>query len=91
MTWIIFAFVVMLVVGVLIFVLSALKVGADADSDNYRQKRKEEKEDMYITTCEYCKKMFNVMEKDALVKYKYGTKYIVHCPYCDKLTKVNID
>lgn len=91
MTWIIFALVVMLVVGVLIFVLSALKVGADADSDNYRQKRKEEKEDMFIVNCEYCHKIFNITEKDALVKYKYGTRYIVHCPYCDKLTKVNID
>lgn len=91
MTWIIFAFIVMLVIGILIFVLSALKVGADADIDNYKSKEKEEKEDMFTASCEYCHKIFNITEKDALVKYKYGTKYIVHCPHCDKLTKVNID
>lgn len=41
-----------------------------------------------ISKCEKCKENFEWTEDDALVKYGYGDKYIVHCPYCDKLTKV---
>ena len=44
-----------------------------------------------ISVCEKCKQEFTWEEKDALCKYKYGTKYIVHCPHCDKLTKVFIN
>ena len=49
----------------------------------------ERKEHMSI--CEKCKQSFSWNEKDALIKYKYGTKFIVHCPHCDKLTKVYIE
>ena len=89
MGWVILTLAILFILGVLVLILCALKVGAEADSDNYQPR--EEKEDMYIATCEYCHKMFNTTENDALVKYQYGTKYIVHCPHCDKLTKITRD
>ena len=49
-------------------------------------KLKEEKGNM--SNCEKCKEPFRWYEKDALIKYKYGSKFIVHCPHCNKLTKV---
>ena len=62
-------------------------VGARAD-ESYSQK---EKGKTMEAICEKCNIKFKWHEKDALVKYKYGSKYILHCPYCGKLTKVNID
>lgn len=44
--------------------------------------------DFMEAVCEKCNREFVWEETDALVKYKYGNKYIVHCPFCDKLTKV---
>ena len=44
---------------------------------------------MITSICEKCKKSFEWSEDDALIKYSYGTKYVVHCPRCDKLTIVN--
>lgn len=41
-----------------------------------------------IANCEKCKLPFHWEEDDALIKYKYGTKFITHCPHCDKLTVV---
>ena len=59
------------------------------------EEKKEAKKDSVIdytkVTCEKCSKSFMFDEQKALVKYKNGTKYITNCPYCNKLTKVNID
>lgn len=65
----------------------SLVVGARADK-SYLQKGEKEK---MKATCEKCNEEFEWFEKDALVKYKYGSKYILHCPCCDKLTKVEIN
>lgn len=46
---------------------------------------------MIDALCEKCSNWFIFDTKDALVKYQYGSKYIVHCPHCNKLTKVSID
>ena len=47
-------------------------------------------EEFYGAQCEKCDFFFVWREEDALIKYKYGTKYIIHCPRCNKLTKVTI-
>ena len=43
------------------------------------------------SVCEKCKQEFEWEEEDALCKYKYGTKYLVPCPRCGKLTKVFVN
>lgn len=48
-----------------------------------------DKKKLMKASCEKCYQSFKWIEEDALVKYKYGTKYIVHCPHCNRLTTVN--
>ena len=50
-----------------------------------------EERTMHKTKCTKCKKPFQWNEKDALIKYKYGSLFVVHCPHCDKLTKASIE
>ena len=84
MTIVFIIFVVLVCIFIGASVWCCLKVGADADSDNYYKgvKRK------MTSKCEKCGEVFEWFEDDALVKYGYGDKYIIHCPHCDKLTKV---
>ena len=64
-----------------------------AKSDALRRESNEQKGEAkhMSATCEYCGKWFEWEEIDAISKYKYGSRFIVHCPYCNKLTKVDID
>ena len=41
-----------------------------------------------ISVCKKCNQEFEWEEESALCKYNYGTKYIVQCPHCGRLTKV---
>lgn len=85
------ALIIVFVLLLLVFIFCAFRLGAKADY-YYNQNTEGENVKGYMkATCEKCNKWFMFEEKDALIKYKYGTKYIVHCPYCDKLAKVNID
>ena len=81
--WII-PIIIFIVIALLcsIFIYFCCIVGARAD------KRKEDKKIM-IATCEKCHNDFTWTEDDAIIKYYYGAKYIVHCPHCDKLTKID--
>ena len=45
--------------------------------------------ELFTVICEKCNQSFKMHEDDALVKYQYGAKYVVHCPHCDKLTKAS--
>jgi endogenous inhibitor of DNA gyrase (YacG/DUF329 family) len=79
-----------LIISILFFAFAAyccVRVGANADTDNYTQEMKERGKQM-TSNCEKCAQTFSWFEDDALVKYGYGDKYILHCPHCDKLTKV---
>lgn len=64
-----------------------IKTGADVNTVNHIQEIKEREREM-TSKCEKCAQTFTWFEDDALVKYGYGDKYILHCPHCDKLTKV---
>lgn len=79
------------IIAILIFIVvlcyCSLIVGARADESYSQEKRGETMK----AICEKCNTEFEWHEKDAIVKYKYGSKYILHCPCCDKLTKVNIN
>ena len=85
------ALIIIFVLLLLVFIFCAFRIGAKADAYYVNQNGEKNIGGYVKATCEKCNKWFMFEEKDALVKYKYGTKYIVHCPYCDKLTKVNID
>jgi endogenous inhibitor of DNA gyrase (YacG/DUF329 family) len=37
------------------------------------------------TICIKCAKKFTWEETDAIVKDKYGTRYLVPCPHCKKI------
>ena len=72
----------------LIIVMSALKVGADADFD---ESSEEQKKELFISKCEVCDEAIAWTKDEPLVKQKYGTEFILQCPHCGKLTKVFID
>lgn len=66
-------------------------LGARSDTLVYESNKQKGEIKSMNATCEYCYKWFEWKENNAICKYKYGSRFIVHCPYCDKLTKVDID
>lgn len=86
----------MIIIGVILSILAFCGLifaiyyfVADARNHDPNSLETKDKEKSMKATCEKCHQSFNWSEEDALVKYKYGTKYIVHCPHCDRLTTVN--
>ena len=77
---------ILIVVCILLltFIFCAFKLGAKADN-------KDLEDFMIKAVCKKCNKCFVFREKDALIKYKYGTKYLINCPNCNKLTEIDIN
>ena len=78
-----FAFICLFMLMCVIIAWKGAKVKVETEYKNPKRERQQ-----MTSRCEKCNEIFTWFEDDALVKYGYSDKYILHCPHCDKLTKV---
>lgn len=88
---IILGILILLTIGFFILVVWALcKTSGDADEYAQELPYDEDKQVIFLSTCDKCHIEFSWKEKDTLVKKDYGATRIIACPNCGKLMKQHI-
>lgn len=88
---IILGIIILAIVGFFILLIWALcKSSGEADQHAQELLYENDKQVIFLTTCEKCNVEFSWTEKDTLVKENYGATHTIACPKCGKLMKQHI-
>lgn len=73
-----------------LFVWAMCKAGAEADRHAQELLYENDKQVIFLITCDKCNIEFSWTEQDTLVKENYGATHTIACPHCGKLMKQHI-
>lgn len=85
---IILGILILAIVGFFILLIWTL-YKASEEADRYEQEAlyENDKQVIFLTTCDKCHVEFSWTEKETLVKGDYGATHTIACPHCGKIMR----